>query len=86
MSIKDKEKWDAKYREKEQLLKPRQASKNLQDFIEHCKGTRALDIACGSGRNSIFLAECGFEVDALDIAEVAIKTLKKQVLIAKFIG
>ena len=75
MSLKDKEKWDAKYLTKSQLLRPREASRNLQDYIVHCKGTKALDLACGSGRNSIFLAECGFDVDALDIAEAAIKAL-----------
>jgi 2-polyprenyl-3-methyl-5-hydroxy-6-metoxy-1,4-benzoquinol methylase len=78
MSLKDKKQWDAKYLQKSQLLRPRQASQNLQDYIRYCKGTRALDLACGAGRNSIFLAECGFEVDALDIAEIAINTLKDQ--------
>ena len=75
MSIKDKEKWDAKYLKKSQLLRPRAASKNLQDYIVYCKGNRALDLACGAGRNAIFLAECGFDVDALDIAEIAIEAL-----------
>ena len=75
MSAKDKEKWDTKYLTKKQLLRPREASRNLQDYIGHCKGTQALDLACGSGRNSIFLAECGFDIDALDIAQIAIETL-----------
>jgi len=75
MSVKDKEKWDTKYLQKSKLLRPRKPSQNLEDFIVHCKGTKALDLACGSGRNSIFLAECGFDVDALDIAEAAIKAL-----------
>ncbi len=78
MSLKDKEKWDAKYLKKSQLLRPRKPSKNLEDYIVHCKGTKALDLACGSGRNSIFLATCGFDVDALDIAEVAIKALEAE--------
>jgi len=78
MSLQDKEKWDAKYLKKTQLLKPREASKNLQECIFHCKGSKALDLACGAGRNSIFLAECGFDVDALDIAEVAINALNTQ--------
>ena len=78
MSLKDKEKWDAKYLKKSQLLKPRQSSKNLQGYIVRCNGTRALDLACGSGRNSIFLAECGFDVDALDIAEAAIQALNSE--------
>lgn len=76
MSIKDKEKWDAKYLEKSQLLRPRKPSRNLQEYIVHCNGVKALDLACGAGRNSIFLAECGFNVDALDIAQIAIKALE----------
>ena len=87
MSIKDKEKWDAKYLKKSQLLRPREASKNLQECIVHCKGTKALDLACGAGRNAIFLAESGFDVDALDIAEIAVEALnteaKKKNLLSK---
>ncbi|HEY1234140.1 MAG TPA: class I SAM-dependent methyltransferase [Candidatus Binatia bacterium] len=33
---------------------------------------RALDIACGSGRHALFLAEIGFEVTAVDISPVAL--------------
>jgi len=33
---------------------------------------RALDIACGSGRHALFLAERGFEVTAVDISPVAL--------------
>jgi SAM-dependent methyltransferase len=29
---------------------------------------RALDVACGAGRNSIFLAQAGYRVDAIDIS------------------
>lgn len=75
MSLKDKEKWDTKYLKKSQLLRPRKPSKNLQDYLLHCKGTKALDLACGSGRNSIFLAKNGFDVDAVDIAHIAIDAL-----------
>jgi len=32
-------------------------------------GRRALDVACGSGRNALYLATLGFEVDALDISD-----------------
>ncbi len=35
-------------------------------------GRKALDIACGEGRNSIFLARRGFTVTGLDIAEKGI--------------
>jgi tellurite methyltransferase len=33
---------------------------------------RALDLACGKGRNSLYLAECGFKVVAMDISSVAL--------------
>jgi SAM-dependent methyltransferase len=36
---------------------------------ELAAGKKALDIACGEGRNSIFLARNGFDVTGLDIAE-----------------
>ena len=39
-------------------------------------GTRALDIACGMGRNSRYLASCGFDVDAIDISSLAIESLQ----------
>lgn len=35
-------------------------------------GKRALDIACGEGRNSIFLAKNGFEVTAVDISDLGL--------------
>lgn len=33
---------------------------------------RAMDLACGNGRNAIHLAELGFTVDAVDIAPAAV--------------
>jgi tellurite methyltransferase len=37
---------------------------------------RALDVACGDGRNARWLAELGFEVDAVDVSDVAIGALR----------
>jgi tellurite methyltransferase len=39
------------------------------------RGRRALDVACGAGRNALFLAGLGFEVDAVDVSDVAIDRL-----------
>jgi SAM-dependent methyltransferase len=39
-------------------------------------GGRALDLACGDGRNSRYLAERGFAVDALDVSDVAVEALR----------
>ncbi len=75
MSQQDQKKWDEKYRKKSELLRPREASMNIQKFVEKSKGAKALDLACGAGRNTIYLAKLGYEIDALDIAEVALEAL-----------
>ncbi|MFO7946160.1 MAG: class I SAM-dependent methyltransferase [Armatimonadota bacterium] len=50
----------------------------LQDFITTSNITgRALDIGSGDGRNSVFLAENGLKVDALDVCGPAIERLKQ---------
>jgi SAM-dependent methyltransferase len=36
---------------------------------------RALDVACGLGRHALLLADMGFDVDALDISDVAVERI-----------
>jgi SAM-dependent methyltransferase len=36
---------------------------------------RAIDVACGTGRNAIYLARRGWQVDAVDVSEVALDHL-----------
>ena len=38
----------------------------------------ALDICCGAGTNSVFLAKNGFEVKGIDISETAIRLAKQR--------
>lgn len=40
-------------------------------------GGRALDVACGDGRNARYLAELGYAVDAIDASGVAIAALQE---------
>lgn len=76
-----KVKWDAKYRERG----PEAFGLSPSDWLvrheamlqEQAKGP-ALDIACGNGRNSIYLARMGFQVEALDISSVATDWLNKE--------
>ncbi len=80
MSVKDREKWDKKYVIKPQLLMPREASGVLKKYMISGAGKSALDLACGAGRNSCYLARLGYKVDAVDIAEIALKSLEKEAL------
>lgn len=75
MADKDKEKWDSKYRKDIGNLSP---STLLEKFIDQAPLGKALDIACGNGRNSIFMNKHGFTVDAIDISTVATQKLQKQ--------
>ncbi|GED87299.1 class I SAM-dependent methyltransferase [Streptomyces sp. 6-11-2] len=47
---------------------------NLVEWLERglIDGRRALDLGCGPGRNALYLAERGFEVDAVDLSPQAI--------------
>jgi len=75
MSQKDQLKWDKKYIENEALLTRITPSDIVTKYANRISGTRALDIACGIGRNALYLAKNGFEVDALDISAVALQEL-----------
>ena len=78
MSLKDKLKWDKKYQETTSLLKDREPSENLKKIVEKTNGKKALDVASGAGRNSIYLANNGFDVEALDISSVALEVLNNK--------
>ena len=73
MSIEDRERWNKKYNNN---VIPTKVVKVVEDFAKLATGDRALDLACGMGRNSKFLASLGFKVDALDISPIAIESLK----------
>jgi tellurite methyltransferase len=69
---KDRIKWNKKHLESSEPDKP---SHIVMDFCKIAKDKRALDIACGTGRNAVYLAQQGFTVDAVDISEVGLKKL-----------
>lgn len=78
MAQKDQLKWNKKYKETPALSEKKSVSKKLQNMITKIKGKDALDIACGTGRNSIYLATLNFNVIALDISEVALDVLDQK--------
>jgi len=63
--------WDERYRSKPAAVEP---SELLVAFAEHLPARgRALDVACGAGRNSVFLAERGLWVVAVDTSRQALE-------------
>ncbi len=78
MAYEDKIKWNKKYKENISLLEYREPSKRLKEAVKNTIGIKALDVACGIGKNSIYLAKMGFKVEAIDISEIALKELRKK--------
>ncbi len=64
--------WDKRYAEKA-LLWSAGPNLFLVEELAGMKPGRALDLACGEGRNAIWLAEQGWQVTATDYSPVAIE-------------
>jgi 2-polyprenyl-3-methyl-5-hydroxy-6-metoxy-1,4-benzoquinol methylase len=76
VSLEDRERWNQKYANSFTL--PTHVIDVVKNYHHLAIGKKALDIACGMGRHSKFLAQNGFEVEALDISDVAIEHLKSE--------
>lgn len=72
----DKQKWDRRYAEREYSQRSEPSAWLLRALafagIEDGRGRSALDVACGSGRNAVYLAALGYSVDAVDISPVGL--------------
>jgi len=81
--ISDYEEWDEIYRKYPlealpwELGRPR---KVLVELVESglIKKGKALDLCCGAGTNTVYLAKKGFQVTAIDISSKAIEYAKKK--------
>jgi 2-polyprenyl-3-methyl-5-hydroxy-6-metoxy-1,4-benzoquinol methylase len=50
----------------------------LEKEIEYNKGTKILDIGCGTGRHSIELSKRGYEIVGIDLSESLLKRAKEK--------
>ncbi len=70
----DEVKWNRRYASGNYPTEPNEA---IRSHFELAKRGRALDIAAGNGRNSIFLAEQGFSVEAADISGTGLELIRE---------
>lgn len=71
MSERDRERWNARYAEGAYGERSHPAVL-LANWADAAPRGRALDLACGAGRNALYLAQCGFAVDGVDISSEAL--------------
>lgn len=72
--------WDAKWakRQRDGALANDRPHPLVVQFAAQLKPGRALDVACGTGRNALYLAELGWQVTAVDSSKVAIELLTER--------
>jgi SAM-dependent methyltransferase len=72
VSSAERDKWDARYRDGAYESRTHPTAL-LAQWLPRLPRGRALDVACGAGRNALFLATNGYAVTALDISRVALE-------------
>jgi tellurite methyltransferase len=70
MSVHDRERWNARYREEEPRRAPSSFLTGLDALLP--RRGRALDVAGGTGRHALWLARRGLAVTLADVSEVAL--------------
>ncbi len=78
--IEDKERWNKRHVEKPMR---HNVEPVLEKYIDKASVGTALDIACGVGRNTHFIADKGFEVDAVDFSDYALSQVQENDRIKK---
>ena len=72
----DQKRWNDRFGRKEFAF-GKEPNPFLKKHVRLLPKGKALDIASGEGRNAVFLAQHGFEVDAVDISEKGLKKARK---------
>lgn len=74
----DRKKWNSRYAKGAYAQRTHPSEllvKALDDWPE--QAGPALDIACGAGRNALYMAERGFQVTAMDISDKALDAARR---------
>lgn len=71
------EEWEERYRSGQRGAE-REPAPLVARFASALKPGRALDLACGTGRHALFLANLGWDVTAVDGSSTALDVLARQ--------
>lgn len=72
----DQKRWDGRFGKKEFAF-GKEPNLFLKRHIGLLTKGKVLDIATGEGRNAVFLAQHGFDVDAVDISKMGLRKARK---------
>jgi tellurite methyltransferase len=78
--LEDKVRWNEKYLS---FPMPTKVAPVVKRFALLAKVGRCLDLACGTGRHTHYLADLGFEVDAVDFSDYALEQIREDPKIRK---
>ncbi len=83
--LSQKTEWEERYKNKDTPWDSRSAEPYLIGLVQKgiIKSGTALDIGCGTGNESIFLAQQGFKVTGIDLSETAVREAKEKALASK---
>lgn len=68
--------WDERFASGSYPAAP-EPSPVLRHYVDAFPPGRALDVAAGTGRNALFLADAGYTVDAIDQSRVGLETIRE---------
>jgi tellurite methyltransferase len=72
----DRKRWDERFKGAEFAL-GKKPNPFLRRHVALLPKGKALDLAAGEGRNAVFLAQHGFDVDAVDISGIGLRKAQK---------
>ncbi|MCE7791240.1 methyltransferase domain-containing protein [Salipaludibacillus sp. CUR1] len=72
-----KKKWNSKHADRIEQQKQKEPNPRLIKLAPYFTGGTAVDLACGLGANSVFLAKLNYKVSAVDISDVAVSHVKE---------
>ncbi len=75
----DQARWDKRYREGHHAARTMEPDPWAAAHAQYLHGGRALDVACGRGRHTLWLARLGYQVDAVDISYEGLRDLARRV-------